>query len=68
MKIKRIISMLLACLTLMAVAIPAMAETGDTLYIHSANGNIVNVRSGPGTSYSQRLWLVNTVLVQKFSL
>lgn len=49
MKIKKIISIILASLTLMAVAIPALAATGDTLYITSSNGNIVNVRSEAST-------------------
>lgn len=53
MKIKKIISIILAALTLMAVAVPALAATGDTLYITSENGYIVNVRSGPGTNYSK---------------
>lgn len=53
---KKLVALLIAMLTILAVAVPAMAYTQTSVsgvrYIYASNGNPVNVRTGPGTSYS----------------
>ena len=54
-KFVRIISLVLAIVSLMAVAMPALAAKtpfSGVGYITSANGGAVNVRTGPGINYS----------------
>lgn len=54
--IKRIITIILALAAVCAITTTALAYTetaaSGTRYVTSANGNPVNVRTGPGTSYS----------------
>lgn len=56
MIMKKLVALLIAMLTILAVAVPAMAYTQTSVsgvrYIYASNGNPVNVRTGPGTSYS----------------
>lgn len=53
---KKLVALLIAMLTILAVAVPAMAYTQTSVsgvrYIYASNGNPVNVRTGPGTSYN----------------
>lgn len=56
MIMKKLVALLIAMLTILAVAVPAMAYTQTSVsgvrYIYASNGNPVNVRTGPGKNYN----------------
>ena len=52
---KKVITMLLAVMLLLsALPVGAMAATKYTVYISSTGSGTLNLRSGPGTSYSSK--------------